>query len=132
MARSEPTLLRRALLANACFSALSGLGLALAYEPLARWLGVGDPATLAWTALVLLAFAGHLVWASRRRIHVFEALYFVASDALWVVGTAVLVLAYPSHLSSAGRWTAMAVAVVVGGLALAQLIGLSQARRTAG
>ena len=91
-----------------------------------------DPATLAWTGLVLLAFAGHLVWASRRRIRSFEALYFVASDALWVAGTAVLVVAYPSQLSSAGRWTAMAVAVVVGGLALAQLIGLSQARRTAG
>lgn len=124
-------LLRRTLIVNAGFSAFSGLGIALAREPMARWLGVGDPALLGWTGLVLLAFAGHLYWASRRRIPSIEVLYFVASDVLWVVGTAVLVLASPAHLSLSGRWTALAVALVIGGFAVFQARGWSEARRGA-
>jgi hypothetical protein len=124
-------LLRRSLVLNACFSTLTGLTLLLARGPLARLLGVETPSLLAGVGIVLLAFAGHLLWASRRAIPPAEVLYFVVSDALWVVGTAVLLFGFPGALSAAGRAAAAVVALLVGLLAVAQLRGWGEARRGA-
>jgi hypothetical protein len=121
-------LLRRALVLNACFSAGTGLALTLAREPLGAWLGLEDTGTLLEVGLVLLVFAAHLAWASRRRIPSLEALYFVTSDVLWVAGTAALMVAFPGELSSAGQWSAVVVAVLVGALAWTQWIGWRRAR----
>ena len=124
----QAPLLRRTLAANALFSALTGLALVLAHGTFAAWLGVADPRILLDLGVLLLAFGLHLFWASRRRIAVVEALYFVVSDALWVAGTAVLLIGFPAALSAPGRGTALAVAAVVAGFAVLQTKGLREGR----
>lgn len=47
-----------------------------------------------------------------------------AGRAGWVVGSAVLLVAFPDLLSPMGEWAMAAVAVVVAGLACAQFVGL--------
>lgn len=120
--------LRRALFVNACFSALSGLALVLARDPLAAWFGLTRPALLAGIGTLLLAFAAHLFWARSRRIHPLEALHFTISDGLWVAATAALFVAAPETLSTPGRAVVLGVAVVVGVLAREQLRGMREAR----
>lgn len=127
----DAPLLRRALTLNALFSGLSGLALALAHRPLSAWIGVGQPLVLLGVGAGLLAFALHLGRVARRPIAPSLALSIVVSDALWVAGTAVLVLGFPGALSPAGRALAVAVAAVVGLLAALQLKGLLDARAPA-
>ncbi len=116
--------LRRTLRANALFSLVTGLALVGLAGPLAGWLGVDRPQVLVGLGVVLLAFAGHLTWAARRRLVRVEALYFVASDALWVLGTVVLLLGFPAALSGPGKLAAALCALVVGVFAWRQARGL--------
>jgi len=128
----DAPLLRRTLSLNAAFSALCGGGFLLAREPLAAWLGLSQASVLAGIGALLLAFAAHLTWASRRRMPLAEALYFIVSDALWVLGTAVILVAFPAELSAVGRAAALAVAAVVGTFAVLQSLGVRQVRSPAG
>lgn len=126
------TLLRRALLANAGFSGLSGLALLLAAAPLGQWIGVGQPWILRAIGSSLLLFAAVLVLLARADEPDRAPVIAVSgSDFAWVLGSIVLVAAFPEQLTVEGRWAVAAVALVVGGLGAAQLAGLRRYRRPA-
>ena len=120
------TLLRRALLANAAFSGLTGLATLLAAPPLAVWLGLEDGAgTLRVLGAGLLLFAATLVQLARAdRPNPRRAVAASAADTLWVVGSIALLLVAPGLLSSAGRWTVALIAVIVAVFAAAQATGV--------
>lgn len=123
-ARDE--LLVRALAANAGFSGLSGLVLVAAADPVAAWIGVaGATGWLRAIGVGLLLFAAGLVRLVRDDERTRAGVLSVtAADAGWVVGSAVLLVAFPGLLSPAGEWAVAAVALVVASLACAQFVGL--------
>jgi hypothetical protein len=65
--------------------------------------------------------------ARRPVVNLVEARVAIALDALWVVGSAVLVLA--SLLNATGNWTAAILADVVLAFAICQFIGLRRLER---
>jgi len=120
----DPLLLRRALLGNAAFSALTGLTLLAAAGPLEAVLGVPEVA-LRVVGLLLLPFAaGLLRLATRERVDRGQAWLAVAMDLAWVAGSAVLLLGELWPLNTAGTWTVIGVADVVLTFALLQTLGL--------
>lgn len=121
-------LLPRALVANAVFSGSSGLALVVATDPVGTWLGVPDGRILLALGLGLLAFSAGLFLLARSprssRPFVMAA---TVSDGAWVLGSAVLLVAFPDLLTPAGNLTVGAVAVVVAALGGAQAVGLQRA-----
>jgi len=118
-------LLRNALIANALFSALSGLALVGFGESVSQWMGVAPPWLLRTVGAGLLAFAAFLFWEARRAVlNPARALLATLADLGWVMGSVVLLLLPIATFSSVGRWTVALVAAVVLIFALLQLAGL--------
>lgn len=116
------SLLERTLRANVVFSTLSG-GILLLGSP---WLSavLGPPGWI--VALVgagVIGFGGFLVIGLRRDVVTTGRVAFVA-DLGWVVATIGLAPFAADSFTTLGAWTAIAVAVVVGDLALFEWIGL--------
>ncbi len=127
MTRPEDRLLRYSLRANAAFSSVCGVASLASAAPLAASLGIPEPALLTGLGVQLLLFAGLLMLlASRPVIRPSLALAVVAADVLWVVGTVPLVLS--GALSTAGNWTALAIADVVALFAVLQYVGIRRTR----
>jgi hypothetical protein len=123
-------LLRLALRGNAAFSTTCALIGLIASAPLASALGVPNAGVLVGLAAQLLVFAAFLVWLSRRpQIHPAVALGVILADVAWVVGTVPVVAG--GTLTTAGVWTALAVADVVALFAVLQGVGLRRMRRAA-
>ena len=119
MKKDPARLLRRALRANAAFSAATG-GLLIALP--GRWAAVfGPPYPAAYAALgsALLAFAAVVAWASRdiaRRRTLVGAI--VAADGLWVLATPVVMAGGRAAIGGTGHallaGTGAAVAILAG------------------
>ncbi len=117
-------LLRTALLANAEFSLISGLVLAVFSGRIADWIGAPRLVVLL-IGIGLVPWGAYLFIASRREvIRRSDAWSAIVGDDAWVTGTLVLVLGFPTALTSAGNAVAVAVAIVVAGFAVVQFIGL--------
>ncbi|MCC5886558.1 MAG: SRPBCC family protein [Gammaproteobacteria bacterium] len=124
--------LRRALIANAAFSASCATALLAAPEPVVAWLGLGPPLLLAAVGVGLLAFAADLLHqATRPRLLTWRALYASLADLLWVIATATLLLIAPNLVSEAGAILLLAVAAVVLAFGIWQLLGIDRAHRAA-
>lgn len=125
---SRPPLLRRALLANAVFSGLSGLGLLAAAGPVGGWIGVTETWILRGIGAGLASFAAALV-ALARSDRPRPALVLAASgsDFAWVLGSGAVVAGFPELLTPAGDIAVVVVAVVVAALGCAQIVGLQRA-----
>lgn len=121
--------LRRALNANAAFSAASGLLLALGAVPVARFLGIAPYAWgVAAVGLGLLGFAAEVARQARRKpVDARRVGAICAADLAWVVASRALLAGWPELLSLAGRIAVAAVAIAVGAFAGAQAIGLAVA-----
>lgn len=122
-------LLRRALLANAIFSELSGLAFLIGAGPLAALIGLGA----AWPLMVLGAgvlFFGILVFFEARRepLHIGRARAILALDIAWVLASGALLLLNPLGLTSAGWWLVAGIADVVAVLAVLEYLGLRRLR----
>ena len=128
----DSRLLRRALLANAAFSTLTGVTLLLVAGPLAPLLGIGALA-LRITGATLLPFAFGLFQNARRPdLRRGEAWLAVGLDLAWVAGSAALLLGELWPLEPAGRWAVLGVGDVVLLCAILQAAGLlREAPRTA-
>lgn len=118
-------LLRRALRANALFSAGGGLLLIFGARPLATFVGVNAPPVLALTGVVLVGYAAWLAWsAAREPLDQRVGAVAVALDAAWVVAS-VLVLANGwLPLTTAGTWAVAIIADIVAVFALVQFYAL--------
>lgn len=126
---SDHTLLRRALLANAAFSGLSALAMAVAAGSVGRLLGSVSPTLLYVIAGALALFAFDLLHQARsERLSRGRALGATVSDLAWVVGSGILLLIRPEALSQTGLVLVAAVALVVLVLAALQLVGLRSFR----
>lgn len=126
---SRSRLLRRALLANATFSTLTGGAALLASAPIAGWMGLADPRWLVALGPGLLVFAASLVFtATRPEVDERQALMFSLGDMGWVLGSAALLVLLPDAFNTMGTMLVVDVALVVGLLGAAQLLGLSRLR----
>jgi hypothetical protein len=116
-------LLRRALVANASFSAISGLVLVFAQRRVVQLLGLPDTINLISVGISLLVFAAMLVvFARKERLKLSDAWIAVTLDAAWVLGSYPLLLVAP--FSTSGKWVVGIVAEVVMVFALLQWLGI--------
>lgn len=129
--RPDYALLRVALLANALFSVLSGLGMLFLSRSLAPWLGTGIPApVVAAIGIALVPFGGLAAWVgTRQHPPTWLALLISVADLAWVIGSAGLVVLSRETLSGTGIALVVAVALVVFGFAAGQLLGIARAYR---
>ncbi len=128
--RDEATLLRRALLANAVFSGISGLLIVIFDQGIVSLLTSVEHHL--WPlGLMLLGFSALLVWlATRASVDSGWINLVIAADLGWVLGTVVLLAGWREFLSSAGLWIIVGVGLVVLALAELQWFGLRRLKKT--
>lgn len=113
--------IRTALLANALFSAVSGIILLLAAPFLAAQFGLASPLSLRIIGAGLLIFVLSLLHAaSRPLVSRRQVLSIIIQDALWVLASLIILIIRPFGLSSVGLWAVALVAMIVAGLAFWQ------------
>lgn len=121
-------LLRRALLANASFSTISGMVLVFAQRWVVRLLGLQETINLISLGISLLVFAAILVLFARKNpIKLFDAWITVTLDVAWVIGSYPLLFVVP--FSTSGKWVVGIVAEVVMVFALVQWLGIRRIRK---
>jgi hypothetical protein len=126
--KERQQLLRRALLANASFSTLSGLVLVFAQRGVVRLLGLPETINLIALGVSLLVFAAILVLFARKEpIKLLDAWIAVILDAVWVIGSYPLLFVVP--FSTSGKWVVGIVAEVVMVFALMQWLGIRRIRK---
>jgi hypothetical protein len=124
----EESLLRKALMGNALFSALSGLGILIAHAQTSRLLGLSSSGPLLIIAIALLGFAAMLLTNARREfMKLSDAWTAVSMDLSWVVGSYVVLFVVP--FSNGGRWIVAIVAELVLAFAILQWLGIRKIRK---
>jgi hypothetical protein len=112
--RSEASLLKRALLANAVFSAIGGLLILFGDRQIARLLTEVEQSLWVIGAM-LLGFSASLLWYSTRpAISSAWVTSVILADVAWVAGTVVLLLGWHELLTAPGAW----ILAIVGALVL--------------
>ncbi len=125
LAIKSDSLLRHILRANGVFTGLSGLLFTVAAGPIANFIGLPWPAVLIVVGLGLIGYAAALVAASNRaEVNRREVAVFIAMDAVWVVGSGLLLITSWIPFTLAGKWAIAIVADVVALFALVQFYGL--------
>jgi hypothetical protein len=121
-------LLKKALTGNAIFSVLSGLVILFANRWLVKFLGLPENASLAILGVSLIVYSV-LLWMSahRPKIRTTDAWVAVIMDAVWVVGSYVLIFVVP--FSAGGKWVVGLVAELVLIFAIAQWLGIRKIRK---
>lgn len=127
------TLLRRVLLGNALFSALTGAVCVAAAPALSRMMGVTQPAVWVGLGMALLFFAALVAWAALRvpDIRPYGRLIFWA-DVVWVAASVLLLITGLAPLTPAGVWVVVIVADLVAVFAVLEYIGLRRLKAAAG
>lgn len=104
----------RILQANALSTAVCAIGMLATRQTLYGLFGLATPALLDELAFALLAYAGALIVAAGRQpVGRRTLLVFSVADAVWVVGSGVVLLLFWSQLSPLARLLVAATAVVV-------------------
>ncbi|WP_196159802.1 hypothetical protein [Reinekea sp. G2M2-21] len=99
--------------ANAVFCIACALDMLLFSRPLAAQLGGFEPTYLMFLSLGLIAFAGFLVWASIVGIGKPLALFVIAADIGWVVGSLIVLAVWANVMTLLGQGLILGVAVCV-------------------
>lgn len=126
---SSATKLRKAIQANAIFSATSGLVIVVAEPLVLGWLGLEGVGI--WpVGAMLMGFSGYLFWMSRNsRVPGALVQGVILGDWAWVAGTALLVYLKASLFSGFGLFLLLDVAAIVSVLAIMQTRGLRHAQK---
>ena len=126
---SHEGLLRNTLRGNAIFSVISGLVFAFAAGPAANFMGLPSPIILIAIGLGLLPFAYmvHRI-ATGSPLNAAGAKTIIALDAIWVVGSYLVLLLAWASLTVGGRWFVALQAEAVFLFALFQMIGVRRVR----
>lgn len=124
-AKSKDTFLRRALLADAVFETICGIGAIVAANALAEWTGLLSATGFTVLGVGFLIAAAFLYWmAFARKLNVGLAqAVMIANDAFVLVGI-VLLVAFWSSLADGARWLIALVTIDVGILAALEFVGL--------
>jgi hypothetical protein len=121
------TPLRTALLANALFSALSGLTCIMFSSSVAALIGLGAPIIYQIIGVGLVGFAGFVAWTGTRQpISAFLAALISMADFLWVVGTLLVLVLAAGALHPAGIASLIAIAAIVLFFGIRQLQGIGK------
>ncbi len=118
--------LRLILKGNGVFSGLSGAALLPATGLWDAALGL-DTWFLGVAGAALVAYGGVLWWLAGRQDVVAGVGFATIMDVAWVIGAAVVLIGFPTAMTTTGRVALLAVSVVVLGLAGAQFFGLRAA-----
>jgi len=121
-------LLKKALTGNAVFSVVSGLAILLANRWLVKFLGLPDQVSLAILGVSLIVYAA-ILWLNARRpkIKITDAWIAVILDAVWVIGSYVLIFVVP--FSVYGKWVVALLAELVLAFAIVQWLGIRKIRK---
>ena len=122
-------LLKKALTGNAVFSVVSGFAILFANRWLVKFLGLPDNVSLAILGVSLIVFAA-ILWLNARRptIKITDAWIAVIMDAVWVMGSYVLIFVVP--FSVGGKWVVALVAELVLAFAIMQWLGIRKIRKS--
>jgi hypothetical protein len=111
----------RILRLNAVSTAACALAMLVTRGSLHTFFGLSSPILLDVLAMGFLAYAGALAFAAQRQPVSRDALMaFTAADALWVVGSVVVLLLFWSQLAAVARLMIIAVGLVVEAFATLQ------------
>lgn len=126
--------LRRVLLANALFSAISGLACLVAAQGIAdalfatdfSLLGLSPSETIFELGIGLLAFAMLVAFVAKRSLLGRGwAKLVIAADLLWILDSAILLAVYSGHFTPFGFEIVLIITVIVALFALGQSVGLA-------
>lgn len=121
-------LLRRALIGNAIFSAISALILSAFAPEIAALVGLSEPDFARAIGLGLMPWAAFLFISARRpRLPVIAAISAIIGDVGWVLASAIGSATLAAHIPASGLWAIGTVAFAVAGFAIVQTRGISQA-----
>jgi hypothetical protein len=122
-------LLKKALTGNAVFSVVSGVAILFANRWLVKFLGLPDKISLAILGVSLIVYAA-ILWLNARRptIKIKDAWIAVIMDAVWVMGSYVLIFVVP--FSVGGKWIVALVAELVLAFAIVQWLGIRKIRKS--
>ncbi len=122
-------LLKKALTGNAVFSVVSGLAILLANRWLVKFLDLPDKVSLGILGVSLIVYAA-ILWLNARRptIKITDAWIAVIMDAVWVMGSYVLIFVVP--FSVGGKWVVALVAELVLAFAIVQWLGIRKIRKS--
>jgi len=124
--------LRRVLVGNAIFSALTALLLIFNASAVARFLGIAPAWALMLLGILLLPFAAGVFMASRRAaVDPREVRAIFALDVAWVVGSILLLAIGGLPFTPAGKWAVAIVADIVAVFAMLEWLGLRRMQKTA-
>ena len=129
LTQSNNKLLRNALRANAVFSGISGVLAMLDANLLVDFMGTG-------TSFIYIALGVNLViyalllfyYAAQSTVDMRFAWFAVIADALWVAGSAIILMTNMLDISVGGKWLVLILADVVLMFAIAQYIGIRRMR----
>ena len=123
--QSNDKLLRNALRANGIFSGISGALAIIDANYLVDFMGTGTSFIYISLGVNLLAYALILFYyAGQAEVDTRFAWFTVIADALWVIGSAVILLTNMFDLSVGGKWLVLIIADVVLVFAIVQYIGI--------
>lgn len=129
MTRTNDSLLRNALRGNAAFSGISGIIAIIDAGMIADFMGTGTALIYMILGLNLVVYAGILLYyAGQQEIDKRFAWFAVIADAIWVIGSALILLTNAFDLTIGGKWLVLILADVVLIFAIVQYIGLRRTR----
>jgi hypothetical protein len=129
--RSEATLLRRALLGNAVFSAICG-ALIVMFDGSLASLMTHVQYRLWPLGAMLLGFSATLLWFSTRpTVSSAWVNSVIAADLAWVAGTVVLLAGWHGVLTVTGTWILATIGLLVFAFAELQWLGLRRLKGAA-
>ena len=125
------TFLRRSLQLDGIASGLSGVLLVAAAEPISALMGLAGPGIARVIGAGLVIYAAALLYnAARATVSRVEAVAAVVLNAVWVLGSALVILAGP--LTLVGNLGVAAVAAAVLLFTMLEVVGLTRLREMAG
>jgi hypothetical protein len=117
-------LLRRTIQADAVFTLLGGLLLTVDAGPIAAFIGLSASWILTTMGLFCVGYSALLFLATRRSpLNSGQALGFMLADVAWVVASAAILLGGWAPLTTAGVWSVLIVADIVGVFAALKYVG---------
>lgn len=126
MNHTATSFIRRPLLANATFSALSGLIMIACCSSLGSLLGEIRSMDLLLLGIGLLFFASYLLFVAYRTPLVKrQIIAIIIMDLLWVIGSVLLLWLRPIALTETGQQLIILIAAIVACFALWQYRAIS-------
>ena len=124
----DSSFLRRSLQIDGVASGLCGVLLLAGAGPLSSLMGLAGPGIARMVGALFVVYAAALLWnAARATVSRGGALAAVVLNAVWVAGSAVVILDGP--LTALGNLAVAAVAVAVLLFAILEAVGLARLRQ---